>query len=213
MPRQNRITPTGHLIATPARGTVMGNRGVLHDAQERIQRLYQGKRWIICQLSFKGRQRQVMAPGRYTELFFLDEATALAAGHRPCAECMRSRFNEFRQLWAAANPDLAGGPTPSVTIIDNVLHQERVRWPRHPEKVTYQAKLTDLPLGAFVRLEIGGPSYLVLEDRLLLWSPQGYASSPPWSAEQVVAVLTPHSVVRTLRLGYVPEFHSSAFSH
>src|SRR4051794_26424644 len=99
MPRQNRVTPSGDIITTPERGTLMGNRGVLHDADARIVRRWQGKRWIACVLEFKGRWRPVMAPGRYTELFFLDEATALAAGHRPCAECRRRRFDEFRDTW------------------------------------------------------------------------------------------------------------------
>src|SRR5688500_8008085 len=101
MPRQNRVTPFGELIAAPARGTLMGNRGCLHDGDQRIRRLFVGKRWIHCVLEFKGRRRQVMAPGRYTELFFLDESTALAAGHRPCAECQRDRYLEFRRCWMA----------------------------------------------------------------------------------------------------------------
>ena len=109
MSRQNRGTPFGDIIATPARGTLMGNRGCLHDNQGHIIRPYQLKRWIIYQLEFKGRRRQIMTPGKYTELFFLDEATALAAGHRPCVECSRPRFTEFVAAWAEANPDLAGG--------------------------------------------------------------------------------------------------------
>src|SRR6059058_719820 len=99
MPRQNRFTPFGDVIATPDRGTFMGNRGVLHDAQGRIRRAWQLKRWIVCVLEFRGRKRQVMTPGRYTELFFLDEATALAAGHRPCAECRHGRYVDFCDAW------------------------------------------------------------------------------------------------------------------
>ncbi|HEY3229252.1 MAG TPA: hypothetical protein VGJ87_08530, partial [Roseiflexaceae bacterium] len=102
MPYQNRVTPEGALIATTARGTLMGNRGCLHDERKRIVRTYQVRRWIICLLEFKGRWRAIMSPGKYTELFFLDEATALAAGHRPCAECQRERFTMFRAHWAAA---------------------------------------------------------------------------------------------------------------
>ena len=108
MPLQNRVTPFGELIATPARGTLMGNRGCLHDAQQRIRRTFAVKRWIICVLEFKGRHRQVMAPGQYTELFFLDEATALAAGHRPCAECQRARYDLFRAHWAGRGRTLPG---------------------------------------------------------------------------------------------------------
>ena len=92
MPRQNRVTPFGDIIATPERGTFLGNRGILHDAEGRIKRAWQGKRWIVCVLEFRGRKRTVMTPNSYTELFFLDEATALAAGHRPCAECRHARF-------------------------------------------------------------------------------------------------------------------------
>ena len=105
MPRQNRVTPAGDIIATPERGTFFGNRGVLHDDQGRIRRTWQLKRWLICVLEYKGRRRTVMTPGRYTELFFLDEATALAAGHRPCAECRRERYNAF---CAAGAPGMHG---------------------------------------------------------------------------------------------------------
>src|SRR6185503_4182043 len=108
MPRQNRVTPFGHIIATPERGTYLGNRGVLHDSEGRIRRTWQLRRWIVCVLALKGRKRQVMTPGHYTELFFLDEATALAAGHRPCAECRRERFNAFRKAWRAARPGANG---------------------------------------------------------------------------------------------------------
>src|SRR5262245_61405643 len=101
MPRQNRVTPFGEVVAVPERGTFMGNRGVLHDEGGRIRRAWLVKRWILCVLEFKGRHRAIMAPDRYTELFFLDEATGLAAGHRPCAECRRSRFLAFRDAWAA----------------------------------------------------------------------------------------------------------------
>src|SRR5262252_6911123 len=105
MPRQNRITPFGEIVAVPERGTMMGNRGALHDADGRIRRHWQVKRWLICRLEFNGRHRQVMAPDRYTELFFLDEATALAAGHRPCAECRHARFLDFCTAWGRAHPD------------------------------------------------------------------------------------------------------------
>src|SRR4051812_40893027 len=112
MPKQNRVTPAGEIIATPDRGTVMGNRGRLHDDGTEILRPFAVKRWIICKLEFNGRHRQVMALNQYTELFFLDEATALAAGHRPCAECNRTKYNLFRELWARANPDLTPSSLP-----------------------------------------------------------------------------------------------------
>src|SRR5512143_2394419 len=117
MPRQNRVNPFGQIIATPARGALMGNRGCLHDTGDRPLRQYQGRRWIICVLDFKDRKRQPMPSGRYTSLFFLDEATALAAGHRPCAECQHGRYRMFRDVWAAANRDLVGPAMPSAEEI------------------------------------------------------------------------------------------------
>ena len=123
MPLQNRVNPFGMIVADVARGTLMGNRGCLHDDGDRPLRQYQSRRWIICVLDFKGRKRTPMPPGQYTSLFFLDEATALAAGHRPCAECQRERFTYFRQHWAAANPGLAGSLMPSVETIDAALHR------------------------------------------------------------------------------------------
>src|SRR6516162_1328107 len=108
MPRQNRVTPFGELIETPERGTFMGNRGVLHDAAGHGRRAWQMKRWLVCVLDFRGRKRPVMTPGRYTELFFLDEATALAAGHRPCAECRHIRFIAFCNAWGRGHPSKNG---------------------------------------------------------------------------------------------------------
>src|SRR5262245_6485047 len=123
MPRQNRVTPWGEIVAMPERGTLMGNRGLLHDAEGQIMRPWRERRWIICLLDFKGRRRSVMSPGLYTELFFLDEATALAAGHRPCAECRRERFNAFRDAWLKGN----GGAAPvTAPDIDRRLHEERL---------------------------------------------------------------------------------------
>lgn len=126
MPKQNRVTPYGELIATPARGTLMGNRGCLHNSRQQVVRHHRGKRWITCVLQFKDRHRAIMTPGHYTELFFLDEATALAAGHRPCAECSRSRFELFRTLWAGANPDLTDKSAPRAGEIDETLHRDRI---------------------------------------------------------------------------------------
>src|SRR5207248_3544372 len=123
MPRQNRVTPFGDIIATPDRGTFMGNRGVLHDAEGRIKRAWQLKRWIVCVLDFKGRKRRVMTPGRYTELFFLDEATALAAGHRPCFACRWPDARAFAIAWACA---FALSPPPRADAMDGRLHAERL---------------------------------------------------------------------------------------
>ena len=130
MPRQNRVTPFGEIVATPERGTFMGNRGVLHDSEGRILRAWQLRRWIACVLEFRGRKRQVMTPGRYTELFFLDEATALAAGHRPCAECRHARFLAFCNAWGSAQPAEGTSPRPTATEIDDRLHSERLAFDR-----------------------------------------------------------------------------------
>jgi len=196
------VNPFGEIVSTPERGTFMGNRGVLHDDEGRIRRKWQGKRWIVCVLEFWGRKRKVMTPSRYTELFFLDEATALAAGHRPCAECRRERFNSFCCAWRQAHPQ-KGGSQPSASDIDNCLHAERVS-----PKNLFVAKLADLPNGVFVKF--AEEPYLVYNDRLLAWSAGGYTKriDRPHNAE--VIVLTPKSTVATIRAGYVPVIHISA---
>lgn len=203
MPRQNRVTPFGELIATPARGTLMGNRGCLHDSQGTIRRAYQGKRWIICLLDFKNRRRTVMTPGQYTELFFLDEATALAAGHRPCAECQRERFTHFRARWAAANPHLAGSLKPAATAIDDILHQERLQ--RAPDAV----QVAGLPDGAFVTFDADNQAYLIYRGRLYRWQPMGYTLVGAADQGRPAQCLTPASIVRTLAAGYDVQIHPS----
>jgi hypothetical protein len=209
MPRQNRVTPFGEIIATSARGTLLGNRGCLHDDQQQIRRPYQLQRWISCVLEFKGRRHIIMTPGHYTELFFLDEATALAAGHRPCAECQRQRFNEFRAVWAQANADLAGRAKPLATTLDAVLHQERID--ANGRKVTYFDRLSALPDGAFIQRSGDNAAWLVLGDQLLAWSPFGYTQriARPIGETKVV-VLTPRSIVRALTAGYQAGLHPSA---
>jgi hypothetical protein len=207
MPRQNRVTPFGELIATESRGTLMGNRGCLHDSQQHIRRAFACKRWIICVFEFRGRYRTVMTPGRYTELFFLDEATALAAGHRPCAECQRERYRLFCEIWAAANPDLFIAPSPSADEIDRVLHAERVNGERG--KRTYLAPVSELPPGVLVAENEGVP-YLVREQRLIHWEPGGYGRSIPKPRRGMFQVLTPKSIVRAIAGGYPVMIHSSA---
>jgi hypothetical protein len=209
MPLQNRVTPYGEIIADPARGTVMGNRGCLHDRGDRILRPYQVRRWIICRLDFKGRHRPPMPPGRWTALFFLDEATALAAGHRPCHECNRAKARAFVACWLAANPPPEGER--GVDHIDRQLHHERLSEAprlRDRHKRTYQAALDALPDGAFIVL--GDAPHLVLGDRLLRWSPQGYDAPVARPAGLVVTVLTPPSTVRALSHGYALDLHPSA---
>jgi hypothetical protein len=209
VPRQNRVTPFGSIIATPERGTFLGNRGVLHDAEGRIRRAWQLKRWIVCVLEFRGRQRQVMTPGRYTELFFLDEATALAAGHRPCAECRHARFLAFCKAWAAAHPADGTSARPTATEIDDRLHAERIAPDR--SKRSFVAALDDLPDGAFVTVPAWGErAYLVRGDDLLAWSPGGYGERRRRPRGEEVRVLTPPSTVKAIRAGYVPQIHPPA---
>jgi protein-tyrosine-phosphatase len=208
VPRQNRVTPFGALAATPERGTFMGNRGLLHDEAGRIKRAWQVKRWLVCVLEFRGRKRQVMRPGHYTELFFLDEATALAAGHRPCAECRRERFNAFGEAWATNRPG-RGARKPSAAEIDNRLHAERLA-PDGSKRV-YAAALDELPDGVLVQVPGWGErALLVWGGSLLVWSPGGYQERRPCRTGKEVMVLTPPSTVGAIRAGYVPEVHPSA---
>ena len=200
MPRQNRVTPFGELIATECRGTLMGNRGCLHDERRQIRRPFALRRWILCVLHFRGRHRTVMSPGQYTELFFLDEATGLAAGHRPCCECQRQRYHLFRDAWAAANPDLAGSPTPTADEMDAVLHAERLD--EHLRKRTHPAELADLPAGVMVLLEGDERPWLVLADVLRPWTADGYGPAVPRPAGAAVRLLTPPSVVRAIAKGF-----------
>ncbi len=209
MPRQNRVTPFGDLLATPERGTFMGNRGVLHDAEGRIRGAWQLKRWIVCVLEFRGRKRKVMTVGRYTELFFLDEATALAAGHRPCADCRHARFLAFCNAWGTAHPADGTMARPAAAVIDDRLHAERVASGR--SKRSSVAALDELPDGVFVAVAAWGEqAYLVRGERLLAWSPGGYGERRRRPRGEEVRVLTPESTVKTIRAGYVPEIHPSA---
>ena len=209
MPRQNRVTPLGRIIAVPERGTMMGNRGVLHDAEGRIRRPWQDRRWLVCLLEFRGRHRAVMAPNRYTELFFLDEATALAAGHRPCFECRRRSFYAFRGAWASGNPDLLGDRIPTAGLIDDHLHAQRIGPDR--SKRTYPADLDGLPDGVMVTLDRwAGAPHLILGRRLLVWSPGGYRERRRRPPGEVATVLTPASTVAAIRSGYAPATHPAA---
>ncbi len=205
MPLQNRVDPCGTIFACAARGTFMGNRGgALHNEKREIVRQYASRRWITCLLEFKGRRRSVMSAGRYTELFFLDEAVALAAGHRPCAECRRERFNAFRDAWIrSGNPRV--GSLPLADQMDAELHRARID---RRNKVTYQASLNSLPDGCFVQME--DSSYLVWDGALLLWSPEGYLRKGRRPNELTVTVLTPEPIVRCIRAGYRPEIHKSS---
>jgi hypothetical protein len=206
MPLQNRVTPLGELIADPARGLVYGNRGCLHDEHGRIRRRYNGRRWIACRLEFRGRRRAaLLQSGRYTELFFLDEATAFAAGHRPCAECRRQDYDRFREAWSTIHRGPSGADA-----IDARLHDERV----HPETRRHRlhpARLRDLPDGAFVLIE--GEPHVVLGAHLRRWTPAGYAAPVLRSGREPVSLITPPSLVAVLRVGWqadVPFLHPTA---
>lgn len=201
MPRENRVTPFGDIVAVPARGTLMGNRGCLHDGAGRIVRRTRLPAWIYCLLEFKGRKRTVMSPGRYTELFFLDEATALAAGHRPCAECQRGRYKQFMQYWGTANAALLGGEKLRAGAVDAVLQAER--FGPGGSKVTFRARLDSVPVGCFVALdERPDVAYLVQSSGLLEWRPQGYGPLTAASKQADVTVLTPASIVKTISAGF-----------
>ena len=193
MPLQNRVTPLGELVATPARGLVYGNRGCLHDASGQIRRPFAVTRWIACRLEFRGRRRSpLVQPGRYTELFFLDEATALAAGHRPCAECRREDYRRFAAFWRKLHGEVG------VDAIDARLHGERVE-PGKRARRLHETSLEELPVGSFV-LHAGKP-HLVLGSMLARWTPEGYASRVPRRPGSV-SLITPPSLVELLRDGW-----------
>ncbi|MET3875318.1 hypothetical protein [Chitinophaga sp. OAE865] len=198
---QNRVDPFGNIIRTSARGLFMGNRGVLHNENQEIIRSYKIKTWITCVLAFKNRRRTVMAPNRYTELFFMDEATSFAAGHRPCFECRKAAAQQFKLLWLQGNPDKGLNEKTPIGEIDNILHTERID--KHHLKVTYEENPQTLPDGTFVNIE--GAPYLLRKGLLYLWSPFGYATEIHVPEGGKLSVLTPPSIVNAFRAGYVPQ--------
>jgi hypothetical protein len=198
-PLQNRVTPFGTIVALPGRGVMMGNRGVLHDDRQRVVRRSALRRWIACVTEFRRRRRTVMEPRRYTELFFLDEATAFAAGHRPCAECRNRDYKRFRHLWEACH-----GPA-GANAIDERLHRERLDG---KTKRTYRADLATLPDGTYVVLDAA--AWLVWGGDLLEWSDAGYQRRRPRPTRGAVDVLTPPSIVAIFAAGYTPAIHPSA---
>jgi hypothetical protein len=202
VPLRNRVTPFGDIIATEARGLLFGNRGVLHDSDGRLVRGWQVRRWIACRLEFKGRRRPLLRPGRFTELFFLDEATALAAGHRPCAECRREDFLAFRDAWERSHPE----SSLLVDAIDRTLHAERLA--AGGRKRLHEMRLGAVPDGSMVAE--GDTAWLVRGGALLRWSPFGYAERRPRPSRGTVGVLTPPSMAEVLRAGYEPGLHPSA---
>jgi hypothetical protein len=204
-PLQNRVTPAGEIIATPHRGIFTGNRGIIHDP---VTRTLLGKRWsspvwLICVCEFRGRRREVMGGRSWTELFFLDEATALAAGHRPCFYCRRDDANRFRAAWENGNG--AGGLR--APDIDKVLHRERLDG-RAKRLHVLPMPLKKLPDGAMV--QEGNDSYLIVQGRPIEWSPAGYRRTE--RAIEGAMLLTPPSTLRAIIAGYKPLLHPSASS-
>ncbi|WP_315719452.1 MULTISPECIES: hypothetical protein [unclassified Bradyrhizobium] len=201
MPLQNRVTPTGDIVATPHRGLFTGNRGIIHDPATKtlLKKRWSSPAWLVCLCDFRGKRREVMATQSWTELFFLDEATALAAGHRPCFYCRRDDANRFRTAWETGN----GVGDIRASEIDKVLHRERLDRGRkrlHPLPLP----LAKLPDGTMVHS--GQESFLMLHGRARPWSLAGYGAE----REHVPApqLLTPPSTVRALRAGYRPVLHA-----
>jgi hypothetical protein len=220
MPHRNRVTPFGEIVALPERGTLMGNRGVLLGDDGTHRRDWQVRRWIACRLEFKGRRRAIRQPRRWTELFFLDEATALAAGHRPCAECRREDYRRWQASWP--------GHDTSADAMDLVLHADRLDG---GAKRTYEAALGELPDGVIVTrgapvpggaarargapapdgsASANGSALLLWQGGLRPWSPGGYGPPERARAEERVSVLTPHATVATIARGYAVSAHPSA---
>ncbi|WP_395678836.1 hypothetical protein [Inquilinus sp.] len=206
MAHRNRVTPFGEIVADPARGTVLGNRGVIHDAEGRIRRPWSTTRWICCRLDFKGRWRPVMQPDRWTHLFFLDEAVAIAAGHRPCAECRREAYNAWRAAWTLAQGLDA---PPRAEAMDAVMHPARIDPATRRQRVLPH-RAAELPDGAMVTLpDDPGGAWLVLGGRIRRWTPSGYAEGRVRPSGPV-GLLTPLPSVVVLAAGYRPLLHPSA---
>lgn len=206
MPLCNRVTPLGELIADPARGLVYGNRGCLHDDQGHIRRCYNGKRWIACRLRFRDYKRErLLAPGRFTELFFLDDATAIGAGHRACALCRRQDYQRLVSIWGQLHP----GPVDAESI-DAQLHSERLD-PATRSRLCRHVPLAGLPDGVFIMYQ--NAPWLVLGHELVQWTAAGYGKRRRREPRADAQLITPPSLVEVLRAGWeplVPILHPSA---
>jgi hypothetical protein len=205
MPLQNRVTPTGDIIATPHRGLFTGNRGIIHDPASKtlLKKRWSSPAWITCVCEFRGWRRKVMGGRSWTELFFLDEATAFAAGHRPCFLCRRDDANRFRAAWEEGN----GVRDIRAREMDAVLHGERLDRGKkrlHP----LPTPMKQLPDGAMV--QAGEQSFLIAWGRVLQWSMAGYREAD--GAIENAMLLTPPSTLRVLSAGYRTVLHQSACS-
>lgn len=210
MPLPNGVDPQGNIHSTCPRAGWLGNRGVLHrgsGTQATRFRAWAHKSWVTCLLHVPGVRRELMQEGNYTELFFLDEATAFSAGHRPCGQCRRDRFSAFKAAWLAANRHLLSGKPETTREIDRALHADRTTAGR--QMARWEALFRELPSGAFIEHE-GRPA-LKWKNHLLPWSPIGYGSSLPTpQGDQEVVVLTPRSIVAMYANGFEPLVHPSA---
>jgi len=194
MPLQNRVDPWGNIIENTARGTLLGNRGILHNEKKQIVKTYQHQGWVTCSLKFKNRKRKLMTPGNYTELFFLDEATAFAAGHRPCCECRRERYLEFKDYWVRAN-------------LKEQINGIKISVTNKGKKNSYKANLKELPDGTI--FSYNSSAYLIFKTKIYLWSFEGYCCPKSINIPDEVCVLTPRSIVNIFKLGFKPEIHKS----
>ncbi len=202
MPLQNRVLPTGDIVAVNARGTLTGNRGILHDQDKQLSnRRWAHHAWIYCELEWKNRRRNVMSGRNWTELFFLDEAVALAAGHRPCGYCKRGRYSEFKAAWSRAY-----GMPASAKQMDALLQSSRVI-PGSRKQLTTQLNATHLPDGAMFSDK--GKIYLISGGLVRQFSEKGYGAVSE-TPQHVVDVLTPMPILHVLRAGFKVSVHKSA---
>lgn len=203
---ENRVDPWGKLCRVPDYGTLMGNRGILHNADKKIVRQSAHEGWVTCLLKYKDikRPKPFSTLNNYSELFFLDEATAFSAGHRPCHFCQRKRANLFKAAWVKAN-----APTETfvpMSSIDSALHAERTH--KGSTEVRFDAPVDELPMGSI--FEADGAAFLVAERGYLPWSFKGYGEPTAFAPDLIVEVLTPRSVVNAFKAGFAPDVHPSA---
>jgi len=204
---QNRVDPLGNIIHTKARGAWTGTRGLLHNDVKQIVRPYKLQAWLTCQLEFKGRKRVVMSPGKYTELFFLDEATAFSAGHRPCKECRRDEHIKFKKLWLEGNPAYGFNEKTPIGNIDQILQGERMNTDK--SKRTFEEPIENIPAGSFILMN--GEPCLVFDHAAFQWSPFGYIRRMPLPENKNITVLTPRSIMNMFICGYAPQIDASCY--
>jgi len=202
MAARNRVTPLGDIEAFPLRGAWTGNRGVLHCGRE-IVRYHASDLWITCALEFRGRWREQWLPGRFTFLYFHDEAVSFAAGHRPCAECRRASYNAYRAAWAEG----LGVDAPSAKEMNRRLHGERIERGTHRRRL-HDLRWADLPDGAFVLVD-DAPA-VVAGDALVEWTREGYRDRRARPARGTARVITPPASVAALSAGYPVQIDDGA---